>query len=282
MKKHHIITLASFIIIFKILVVIGFIYVAFTFTYIKADLYQIKKDQANLKLLLDENQQKNQEQILQLTNSILSTQSNLENQIIELKSETSPDFSDIIPDTIKGVISVATDQSQGSGFIFTPEGYALTNAHVLSGGKYVKVLTYDSDKWVNAQLIGYDSDMDIAILKIEGKFENLKFGDSDQVQAGEKTIAMGNPLGLSFSVSEGIISAVHRSGPNNIAAYFQTDVPLNRGNSGGPLINKKGEVIGVNNFKLQNSENLGFALESNYAKETINNILRAQNLSIVI
>ena len=113
-------------------------------------------------------------------------------------------------------------------------------------------------------------------------YNYLKFDDSSKLQVGEKTIAIGNPLGLSFSVSEGIISALKREGPNNIPAYIQIDVPLNRGNSGGPLINKNGKVIGINNFKLQNSENLGFSLESNYAVEAINKIFSENNLTIRI
>jgi len=81
---------------------------------------------------------------------------------------------------------------------------------------------------------------------------------------GEKVIAIGNPLGLSLSVTEGIVSGVHRIGDNNLPAYIQTDAALNPGNSGGPLINTDGKVIGINNFKISGTESLGFALESDY------------------
>ena len=114
--------------------------------------------------------------------------------------------------------------------------------------------------------------MDISLLKIEGVFEKLNFADSDNIEVGENVIAIGNPLGLQFSVSQGIVSAIHREGPNGIEAYIQTDAALNPGNSGGPLINKQGRVIGINNFKVGGSESLGFALESDFIEETINEI----------
>ena len=124
--------------------------------------------------------------------------------------------------------------------------------------------------------------MDISLLKIDGSFHSLDLGDSDDVKLGEKVIAIGNPLGLSFTTTEGIISARDRTGINDLPYYFQTDVSLNPGNSGGPLINTKGEVIGINNFKISGADNIGFALEINYAKDTINSIaLKAVNQTIV-
>jgi len=124
--------------------------------------------------------------------------------------------------------------------------------------------------------VGYDAKLDIALLKIEGDYREIELGDSDDVQVGEKVIAIGNPLGLQFSVSEGIVSATDREGSNGLEAYIQTDAALNPGNSGGPLINKQGEVIGINNFKVGSSESLGFALESNYIKEAVNGISQEQ------
>ena len=110
------------------------------------------------------------------------------------------------------------------------------------------------------------------MLKISGEYTPLELGNSNDIQVGEKVIAIGNPLGLQFSVSEGIISAIHRPGINDLEAYIQTDAALNPGNSGGPLIDKKGEVIGINNFKVGGGENLGFALESNFIKDAVNTI----------
>jgi S1-C subfamily serine protease len=102
-------------------------------------------------------------------------------------------------------------------------------------------------------------------------YPSLKFGNSDDMKLGEEVIAIGNPLGLQFSVTEGIVSAVRKVGEDG-KGYIQTDTPLNPGNSGGPLINKKGEIIGINNLKAPFTDGLGFALESNYVKEIVNRI----------
>ena len=209
--------------------------------------------------------------------SLISTQrEDFENEIQTLRTSQAngQDFSEIIEETIKGVISIKTDKSIGTGFIISEDGYAITNYHVISDGIYIQGHTYD-EKEHEATLIGYDQLSDIALIKIEAnwlegeRFNALEFDNSDNVQIGEQVIAIGNPLGLSFTVTEGIVSSVDRQGPNGLADYIQTDVTLNPGNSGGPLINRAGKVIGVNNFKIGGAESLGFALESNIAKEKI-------------
>ena len=282
MKKRHI-ALAVYLVIFKIIVIASLIYIGYSLVEIKTGLVQTQNAQTDLQKQITENQQNTQAQINEIGTSLLSTKKDLSEEISQLKADTSSDFSEVIQDVIPGVVSIGTDITQGSGFIISPEGYIITNAHVLSGGKVVKVLTYEDKRWIPAQLVGYDSIMDIAIIKIPGdNYKYLTFESSSNLQVGEKAIALGNPLGLSFSVSEGIISALNRQGPNQLPAYIQIDVPLNRGNSGGPLVSKKGKVIGVNNFKLQNSENLGFALESDYAIETINTIFENQNLTVSV
>lgn len=212
-----------------------------------------------------------QNQIDQLRSNLLSTQEDFSSQINQLKASASADFSGIIEEAVKSVVSIKTDVAQGSGFIITSDGYIVTNAHVLQGAHYAKALTSDNEL-IDAEPIGLDPSADVALLKIFGSYKALDFGDSDDVRVGEKVIAVGNPYGLSFTVTEGIVSAVKRKGMNNIEAYIQTDVALNPGNSGGPLIDINGEVIGINNFKVSGGESLGFALESNYAKAVINNI----------
>jgi len=170
---------------------------------------------------------------------------------------------------------------QGTGFIINNKGYIVTNAHVLVGGSTIQAIN-SKQELIDAYLIGYEGDFDIALLKISGNYNSLKLADSDDVQIGEKVIAIGNPLGLQFSVSQGIVSAIHRSGINGVEAYIQTDAALNPGNSGGPLINKKGEVIGINNFKIGDSESLGFALESNYIKDIVNQISQQElNMTLI-
>jgi S1-C subfamily serine protease len=213
--------------------------------------------------------------LIETKNSFTSLDKSLTAELNELKSSTSSDFSDIIEDSIISVVTVRTDIGQGTGFIITDEGYVVTNAHVLSGGSEVYILDYEQNEYLT-KLIGYNINLDIALLKIEGYYTPLVLGNSDEVQVGEKVIAIGNPLGLQFSVSEGIVSAVDRIGMNEISGYIQTDAALNPGNSGGPLINTKGQVIGINNFKVGSGESLGFALESNYIKEAINNISQQQ------
>jgi len=188
-----------------------------------------------------------------------------------LKVSTGEDFSSIIDESLKGVVTIKTNIAQGTGFLISSDGYLVTNAHMLSGASEVQITTFDENK-ISAELIGDNPNLDVALLKIEGEYNFLELGNSDETQVGERVIAIGNPLGLQFSVSEGIVSGIHRQGINELEAYTQTDAALNPGNSGGPLINKNGKVIGINNFKLGSGESLGFALESNYIKDAVNAI----------
>lgn len=192
-----------------------------------------------------------------------------------LKASASADFSGIIGEVVKSVVTVKTNVGQGTGFIIDERGYVITNAHVLSGGTKLWVSDYEQNNF-ETQFIGYNAEFDIALLKISGEFTKLELDDSNDIQIGEKVIAIGNPLGLQFSVTEGIVSGIHRIGINNVEAYIQTDAALNPGNSGGPLINKQGKVIGINNFKISGGESLGFALESNYIKEIVNEIAQQE------
>jgi len=218
----------------------------------------------------------------ELSDSLLKTKNDLQElglqlgtldeQIIKLKASTSADFSGIIEGAIKSVVTIKTDISQGSGFIIADGGYVVTNAHVMEGATAAGIVTYDEELH-SVSRVGENEVMDIVLLKItDESYLPLELENSDNVQVGEKVIAIGNPLGLQFSVSEGIVSAIHREGENGLAAYIQTDAALNPGNSGGPLINSQGKVIGINNFKVGGSESLGFALESNYIKDIINDI----------
>lgn len=225
-----------------------------------------------------------QSKINDLTESLIQTNEILDKEVgslsLELdllKASASADFSGIIENAIKSVVTIKTSAGfQGTGFIIDETGYVVTNAHVLAdeSGKLadsIQVITFEQGK-KNANFVGFNREFDIALLKISGTYDALKFGDSNKVQIGEKVIAIGNPLGLQFSVSEGIVSAVHRTGINELDIYIQTDAALNPGNSGGPLINNQGKVIGINNFKIGSGENLGFALESNYVIDITNEI----------
>jgi len=242
----------------------------------------------NLNNKIDDLRTDTQTKLNELTTNVLETKNDIKNlniqvgsideqfseldmELTKLKASASADFSGIIEEAIKSVVTIKTDISQGTGFIIDSEGYVITNYHVMQNAKSAGVYTYEGGTH-SVRLIGKNEQMDIALLKIEGNFEELKLDNSDEIQVGEKVIAIGNPLGLQFSVSEGIVSAIHRPGPNGIEAYIQTDAALNPGNSGGPLINKQGKVIGINNFKIGSGENLGFALESNYIEIVVNEI----------
>jgi len=267
MKKHHKILIGSFTTLIVIYIIVNSIFLYTLFVKIDATTKSLEEQ-------IKQNHLETQSQVSELTNQILETKENLgsiSTEVKRLKASTSEDFSGIIGDAIKSVVTVRTDVSQGTGFIITEDGYIVTNAHVLVGGRQLYIITSEREI-INADFIGYDENFDIALLKIPGNYDKLELGNSDNVEVGEKVIAIGNPLGLQFSVSEGIVSAVHREGTNGVHAYIQTDAALNPGNSGGPLINKQGEVIGVNNFKIGGSESLGFALESNFIKGSVNTI----------
>ncbi|MEK6757572.1 MAG: trypsin-like peptidase domain-containing protein [Nanoarchaeota archaeon] len=274
LKKHHKIILGSFssIVIISLIVMGIFLNVLLTRQNLN---YNSLNDK------IDELKTDTQSKFNELTQTVISTQEDLnsldsqlgtiDKEFNVLKASTSADFSGIIEDAIQSVVTIRTDISQGTGFIIDSEGYVVTNYHVVDGAKSAGVYTYDGKSHL-VSLIGFDKNLDVALLKIEGNYDAFELANSNQIQIGEKVIAIGNPLGLQFSVSEGIISAVHRPGPSGENVYIQTDTALNPGNSGGPLINTEGKVVGINNFKVGGGESLGFALESNTIEETINNI----------
>jgi len=229
---------------------------------------------------IETNDAETQSKINQLTNSLFNIEDSLNMEISTIRAKTTADFSGIIQDAADSVVSIRTNIAQGTGFIITRNGYVVTNAHVLAGARAANAITSDKEIKTLA-LVGYNPELDLALLRIDGDYSYLEFEDSDNIEVGEKVIAIGNPLGLGFSVSEGIVSAVDRLGENNIPAYIQTDAALNPGNSGGPLINTEGKVIGINNFKIA-GENLGFALESNYIIAGVNAIsMQAFNQTIL-
>ncbi|MFZ1970605.1 MAG: trypsin-like peptidase domain-containing protein [Candidatus Nanoarchaeia archaeon] len=282
LKRHHKILIGSFsFFVIVMIILLGFMMYS---VYI-----QETQNYANLKNNISELQVNTQSQLnsitsnlLKLQNNTISSQQQVQQQISLIKASSTDDFSGIIQSVDPSVVTILTLVGQGTGFIINPDGYIVTNAHVLSDDdnkitSKIQVVT-SNKQTINAQLVGYNEIFDIALLKIPGNYSALTLGNSSNVQVGDKVIAIGDPLGLQFSVSEGIISGINRPGSNGLNIYLQTDASLNPGNSGGPLINQDGQVIGINNFKIDNGENLGFALESNYIKQVINEISQ-QNLS---
>ncbi len=199
--------------------------------------------------------------------TIANQKNDIERQIDTLKA-TQQDFSGVIENSMRGVVTVSTDKSTGTGFVVHSGGYIVTNHHIVEDALFIHVSTFDNQLYT-AKVLGSDATIDVSVIKIDGLFSHLPLANSSKTQIGEKVVAIGNPLGLSFTVTQGIVSAVKREGPNGLETYIQTDVTLNRGNSGSPLINTRGEVIGMNNFKISDAEGLGFALESNTVKEAV-------------
>ena len=170
--------------------------------------------------------------------------------------------------------------SLGSGVILSSDGYILTNQHVV-GDNTLRVTTelYDGRKF-NAQLVGIDKGTDLAVLKIEDSdnpFPSIEIEDSDKVMIGDIVLAIGNPYGLGQSVSMGIVSATGREFDNPYSNYIQTDASINRGNSGGALIDSKGRLIGINTLMRSSSggsEGIGLAIPSTNALEIISDLIQ--------
>ena len=165
----------------------------------------------------------------------------------------------------------------GSGFIIDKEGIVITNNHVIQGAEDILVRV-NGDKEFKAKVLGADPGMDIAVLKMETdeKFVPVKFGDSDKSRIGDWVIAIGNPFGFGGTVTSGIISARNRSiGLSRYEDFIQTDASINQGNSGGPLFNMEGDVIGINTAILgpSGSIGIGFAIPSNNAKRVISQLI---------
>lgn len=168
--------------------------------------------------------------------------------------------------------------SLGSGFVVDGEGYIVTNNHVIQGAEDITVIFKD-DTQLKAKLVGSDSRIDVALLKVEPPNKKplpaVKWGDSDKERVGDWVIAIGNPFGLGHSVTAGIISARGRSLNDSLDDYLQTDAAINKGNSGGPLFNMDGEVIGINTAILSpsgGSVGIGFAVPSGTASPVIDQL----------
>ena len=186
---------------------------------------------------------------------------------------------------------LSREQSSGSGVILDPEGFILTNAHVVQGARRVQVLLARSlrgtaegasllkprGRMVEAQIVGMDQETDLAVLRIpDRELPFLELGDSDELKQGQLVLAFGSPFGLENSVTLGVVSSVARQfQPEDPVVYIQTDAPINPGNSGGPLVDAHGKVMGINTFIVSQSggnEGVGFAVPSNIARNVFTQI----------
>jgi serine protease Do len=162
-------------------------------------------------------------------------------------------------------------QSLGSGFIINPDGHIVTNNHVIDKADEIKVTLGDESTYV-AKVVGRDPKTDLALLKIDAKkkLTSLALGDSSRLKVGEVVVAIGNPFGLSHTVTQGIVSAKERTiGFGSYDDFIQTDASINPGNSGGPLLNLQGEVIGINAAIVASGQGIGFAIPVNLAKSIL-------------
>ncbi|HVN06447.1 MAG TPA: trypsin-like peptidase domain-containing protein, partial [Bryobacteraceae bacterium] len=198
-------------------------------------------------------------------------------------------FSD---DSDSGNASLLVQQrATGSGVIMTPDGYIITNAHVIQGARRIRVQLSIPEhrsrqgpsavdppgKVLDAKIVGQDRDTDIAVLKIDAQgLPSLALGDSRELRQGQLVMAFGSPLGLQNSASLGVVSAVARQlKPDSPMIYIQTDASINPGNSGGPLVDMSGRVVGLNTMIYSQSggnEGIGFAIPSNTVRNVYNQI----------
>ena len=188
--------------------------------------------------------------------------------------------------SIESVVTVYTyggnrsyaNNSIGSGVIFSEDGYIVTNTHIISGNKLIKVKLHTGEE-IDANLIGADENADIAVLKINSNslLKPINVSNSDDLKIGDKVLAIGNPYGIGISVSSGIISATGRDYGNPYLELIQTDAAINPGNSGGALINENGNLIGINTKIFSRTgayQGLGFAIPSNNIVQIASEIIK--------
>jgi len=170
----------------------------------------------------------------------------------------------------------------GSGVIISPDGYIVTNRHVIDGAVDIRV-TMSDRKILTAKLIGSDPLTDLAVIKIDGHdLPSVPWGDSTQLRPGQTVLAFGNPFGFRFTVTRGIVSALNRPNPysddpRKPGGFIQTDAAINRGNSGGPLVDARGEVVGINTFLISPSgafSGMGFAIPTQIVRPTVETLIR--------
>ena len=212
---------------------------------------------------------------LETVGEITSIQDNLQFSLIEIFEKTEES---VVQVNVRTADGISNPGNMGSGFVYSEDGYIITNNHVVDDAGVVTITFLDGESYT-AKIIGTDPDLDLAVLKVEmgsTYLQPIPIGDSSQLKVGEQITAIGNPFGLSGSMTSGIISQMGRLLPQDsgysIPDVIQTDAAINPGNSGGPLLNMKGEVVGINTA-IQSATGeftgVGFAVPSNTVKKVV-------------
>ncbi|MHB1398077.1 MAG: DegQ family serine endoprotease [Trichloromonadaceae bacterium] len=210
-----------------------------------------------------------QEAFIEVSAKVTPAVVNISAARVSAGSEFGPLFENFFGSPFRGQPQQRREQSLGSGFIISEDGYILTNEHVVKGAAEIKVKLSDQRVY-QGKLIGVDPRTDVAVLKIEAgeKLPAAVLGDSEQLKVGQWALAIGNPFGLDRTLTVGVISAIGRAdvGIEDYEDFIQTDASINPGNSGGPLLNIYGEVVGINTAIVASGQGIGFAIPINLAE----------------
>jgi serine protease Do len=215
--------------------------------------------------------------IVVVAHNVLPSVVNIQSESVIRQRQVDPFFDPF--GMFGGQTRAYTAQSLGSGFVWSSDGVIVTNNHVVEGASKITVNFQDGTQ-TSAKLVGVDPDSDVAVLRVDAKnLPAAPVGTSSDLMIGETVIAVGNPFGLSGSVTTGVVSALGRSVPSKEAGrtftdFVQTDASINPGNSGGPLLNIEGKVVGINTAIYVNAQGIGFAIPVDRARKVVQDILR--------